>query len=149
MEHKVKTAKTESQVISKNITRIEIPKNPDMLIELVGKILEKHNQDGPNSTLNALDMPLLQNIYTSVEAENIKAKQMQKNIETLIEKHNKELGIHKSQTLDTKGTVRFLTVAVRNTLLGLLKGNEQALGDYGYVVNHSPTRKKTTKGNSP
>lgn len=42
-------------------------------------------------------------------------------------------------------TGRYFVTSARDILLGLNKGNEKKLGDWGFVVDDSPTPAKTKK----
>jgi hypothetical protein len=129
--------------MSKKNVRINVPKNPDKLIALAALIVDKHAKDGANSKLSGLDMSTMTGLLNDALKDNTQLIQMRKDAETLTEKRDYELGIYKTQTLDSAGTVRFFVASVRDTLLGAFKGQEQKLGDWGFVVNHSPKTKTT------
>lgn len=118
--------------------RIKIPKNADDLIKLAENISAKHTADGANSPLAKLNMTDLAAKATTAKTNHTSAQALQKQAEKATENRNVALGTKKGQKSSTPGTVLFYVTSVRDMLLGLNKGNEQALGDYGFVVDKSP-----------
>ncbi len=123
----------------KGVVQVKIPRGAGGLIKLAKGILKKHTDDGEDSILAGFDMDGLQ---TLVEDAAILAEQAAKagrDREKATEARNLALGIAKGQNTKTPGTVAFFLRSIRDILLGIYRGQEQQLGDWGFEVNfHTP-----------
>ena len=115
------------------MSRINIPKNPDQFVALCQGIVVKHAKDGANSPLTALNMAEMDTKATTADTQNKTSAKLYRDAETATQ--NRDLAIGKN--LNTAGTVNYYVAAVRDVLLGLYKGNEQKLGDWGFEVSQS------------
>jgi hypothetical protein len=79
--------------------------------------LTKHTADGTGSPLSGLDMTDMGARVTAADTQNKNAAQLYRNA--------------------VKGTIAHYVRSVRDVLLGLYKGNEQKLGDWGFEVDTS------------
>lgn len=125
--------------MAKKNLRINVPKSPNDLVELTGKIVVKHQQDGAASPLNGMKEKDKADFLAKAAAAKDKhdeAKKLRKQSEKATEDRDNVLGAP-SEAL-TPGTVRFYVTAVRDLLVGVNKGNEHALGDWGFTVDTSP-----------
>ena len=125
--------------MSRKNVRVTIPRNADELIILGESIVAKHNEDPATSPLVGLDMAAFEATVIDAGKKNVEAKQLRKDSETATEDRDGLLGHKKDQTTNTPGTVLNFVVRTREMLLGVFKGKEQHLGDFGFEVNQSNT----------
>ena len=120
------------------MARVNVPTNPDDLIALAQAIVKKHKADGAGSPLAALNMTEMDTKTIAAES----AAQLYRDAEKATQERDLALGSGNP----VKGTVLNYVRSVRDVLSGINKGNEQALGDWGFEVDQStaPTSKKTT-----
>lgn len=116
--------------------KIFIPASAKQLIELAGLILAKHNADGENSALRWMNIADFTEKYTVALTQQETATKLNRDKIAAYAERNRVLGIALKQLSTTKGTVRFYVSQVRDVLLGLHKGNEFGLGDWGFTVHH-------------
>ena len=117
--------------------RVVIPTNADIIATLGQNILQKHTADGASSILNDLDMADFVEKANQVRHWQEEALRLRRDSEVPTEERNRLLGTGKGQTSKTKGTVLYLISSVRDVLLGLHRGEEQQLGQWGFEVNKS------------
>ncbi len=111
--------------------RITIPTNVDALIKLAQAIQAKHQALGAASPLNGIrDIANLKTQTDLAAASNTQAEELSRQAETAIEARDNALGFD----LTTPGYVRYYVASARDVLLGLNKGAEHILGDWGYDV---------------
>jgi len=116
---------------------VTIPTNPDELIGLGQRNLKKHVADGAGSPLNVLNMADMQAKTIAANTLNISAKQLNRDKEEAFENRDIALGIDVSQEAGIPGTVDFYLKSCRDVLLGIHKGKEQKLGQWGFEVDKS------------
>lgn len=114
---------------------IVVPRNPELLIALADKILQKHYQDGTLSKINAATAQQLQDKLNAARTENTRQNELNRLKEKLNEERSLLLGLHDTQNAYSEGTVLYIITAARDILLGQYRGNERVLGDWGYTVN--------------
>lgn len=115
------------------MARVIIPKNPDDLIALAKSIGTKHTADGAGSPLANLNMADFAAKTTSADAQSQLSAKLYRDAETATQNRDLALGTGRS----TPGTVNYYVTAARDILLGICKGNEQKLGDWGFTVEQS------------
>lgn len=120
----------------KNIT-VKIPTNPEAFLKLMGKIIEKHNEDPASSPLSALDMGHIGGNFTEANTSHLDAKSHRSQAEIATERRNLLLGDARTQQATTPGTLHFNARQVRDILMGVHKGNEQMLELWGFEVTTS------------
>ena len=113
--------------------RVVIPKNPDDLIKLSKGIGDKHTADGAGSPLASLNMADFTAKTATADAQNQASAKLYRDAEKATQ--NRDLALGGDRT--TQGTVNYYVAAVRDMLLGIYKGNEQKLGDWGFTVDQS------------
>jgi hypothetical protein len=118
------------------MARINIPSNPDDLIKLAQAIGKKHTTDGATSPLTALNMADMNTKTTTADTQNQSSAKLYRDAETATQNRDNALG-----DKSTQGTVNCYVASVRDVLLGLYKGNEQKLGDWGFTVDQSAAPK--------
>lgn len=117
------------------MARINIPKNADQLIQLAKNIVAKHTTDGVVSPLGGLDMADMNTKTSTADTENKSAAQCRRDAEKATQNRDNALGSGAGGPV--KGTVEHYVKSARDVLLGLNKGNEQRLGDWGFDVDTS------------
>ena len=115
------------------MARVVIPKNPDDLIALAKSIVAKNTADGASSPLASLNTADLTTKTTTADTQNQASAKLYRDAETATQNRDNALGADRS----TPGTVNYYVAAARDMLLGLYKGNEQKLGDWGFEVDQS------------
>lgn len=125
---------------NKNL-RVVVPRNSQKLIRLITQVLEKHAADGAKSPLSGLDMKAFSAQARIASTAFDKSEKLRKESEKAIEERNVALGIVRGQRI-TEGTALYFVTSVRDMLLGLYKGREHQLTDWGFEVNTSPRTKK-------
>ncbi|MCH8317321.1 MAG: hypothetical protein IIA88_02295 [Bacteroidetes bacterium] len=116
--------------------RVNIPKNPDKLLHLAEDIVQKHNKDGANSVLTAVvDMPKFVTRTADGRTDHKTAIQLRKDSETISEKLQKALGVHKDQKTTNPGHIIYQVKQIRDVLSGKFRGNLKKLGDWGFQVD--------------
>ena len=118
---------------------VVIPQEASELILLAKGILAKHVADGAGSILNGFAMSDMQTQTTTAEPQHALAKKLEKRAEKAIEARDLALGHAKEQKSTTPGTVLYYVSSARDVLLGIFRGREHNLGDWGYEVNESGT----------
>jgi hypothetical protein len=114
--------------------RINIPTNPDQLIQLAQAIRDKHAALGAASPLNGIeDIADFSRQVDAADGANKDAKDFAQKSEQATETRDNALG----PDTTTPGGVRFFVTASRDVLAALNKGNEHKLGDWGFVVDAS------------
>ena len=119
----------------KGRVQVIIPRNADELIALAKNVMQKHYNDGSASLLHDLDWDLVSNKLYEAEMKLEEARQVNRDKEKATQARNIALGIDKGQTSRTPNTVKYIVKSIRDTLLGLFRGREQELGDWGFEVN--------------
>lgn len=121
------------------MARVIIPKNKATAITLAQAILAKHKADGAASPLTALNLTDMTAKTGTADAQNQLSAKLYRDAETATQ--NCDLALGADYT--TPGTVNYYLAAVRDILLGINKGNEQKLGDWGFEVAQSTAAKST------
>lgn len=114
------------------MARVNIPANPDKMIELSKAILAKHLALGAASPLSGLKIAEWTANSTAADTENKKAVQLRRDAEKATQARDNAIGDNKD-----KFAVEFNVKSARDILMGLNKGNEQTLGDWGFDVDMS------------
>ena len=115
--------------------KVKIPRtNADKLMHLGEAIVTKHNGPAGNSPLDDEEVGELQTEVAAARVKEQKAKELHAEGENLNEQADTLLGIAGGQSLQTEGTAYYLIDDVRDKLLLLHEGNEEALSEYGFKV---------------
>jgi hypothetical protein len=133
----------ENKIMAARIVRVEIPTNPKELIALALKLKAQDDKLGATSPVKGIknwaDFPAL---LATADGQQQQADQLSEQAKTATE--NRDIALnHEGQLRDN--TVRHFVLAARDTLLGQNKGNEHVLGDFGYVVQNSPSAASLAK----
>lgn len=119
----------------KGKARIIIPTQADSIIKLAKAIVQKHYQDGSSSPLNALDWDLFVQLVNEAELKLEEGRKLDRDKEIATQARNIALGIDKGQTTKTSNTMKYLINSVRDVLLGVYRGRERELGNWGFEIN--------------
>lgn len=119
----------------KGNVQVIIPTKADLLINLAKLIQQKHQEDGSNSPLLELGWMVLTTKLAEAETKLMEGKKYSRDKEAATQKRNLILGIDRSQHSKTAGTVKYLVKSIRDTLLGIFRGKERELGNWGFEVN--------------
>jgi len=107
---------------------------PDELITLGDDIWKKHIELGEKSPLNGLNMETFVDNLNVAKAKRADAKRLHDQAELLNQQAGLSLGTDSTQNSKTTGTVYSTISSVRGILLGLYKGQEKKLSEWGFDV---------------
>jgi hypothetical protein len=123
--------------MAKQNYRIDIPTNADDLIALAKRILAKDTALADASPVKGVkDWSKFQTTTATADTNNNTSNDLYRQAEEATQNRDLALG-HTGQMKPS--TVRYFVAAARDVLLGVNKGNEQALGEWGFDVSYSPT----------
>jgi hypothetical protein len=112
--------------------------SPDDLVTLVDAILAQHDKleaaKAGSSPLPAAEVTKLRELFTQAKPARAKAKEYERQAQALFEQSTKLLGMASGQNSRTEGTVLTQTVKMRDLLLALNRGQENALEPWGFTV---------------
>lgn len=129
--------------MAKTNVKIDVPGNsPDALIALGEKIDKKNTELAAESPLKSLNMTALKAGLATAKAKKEHARELHKEAEKLNEEADLALGISKTQNSKTPDTVLNIITAARDVLLGINRGREEALSDWGFKVVSGSSAKK-------
>lgn len=108
-------------------------------------VLEKHLELGEKSPLNGLDMETFAKNLNDAKARRAEAKKLHDQAELLNQQAGLSLGTDSTQNSKTTGTVYSTISSVRGILLGMYKGQEKKLSEWGFdvVISDVPQSTKT------
>ena len=119
----------------KTTIKVEIPVHkPDVLISTGKEVLKKHAELGDKSPLNGLDMETFERNLNSAIDKRTQAKKLHDQAELLNQQAGLSLGTDSTQNTKTAGTVYSTITSARDILLGLYKGQEKKLSEWGFEV---------------
>ena len=121
--------------MSKTSVKIEISKSkPEELTKLGNVVFAKHTALGAASPLNGLDMVTFGTKLSESVDKRAEAKKLHDQAEALNQQAGLSLGVDKSQNTKTAGTVYSTLTSARDILLGLNRGQERKLNEWGFDV---------------
>lgn len=121
--------------MSQVFTKVEIPSNkPDSMVDLGTNVEKHHTELAEASPLSGLDMVTLKTKVASAKDKRAQAKKLRDQAEVLNQQADLELGIDKTQNSKTPGTVLNILTSARDILLGLNRGQEEKLSEWGFKV---------------
>jgi len=122
--------------MAKNTFSVDVPTNPDELIALAFKLLAKDTALGANSPFkNIKNWSAFSGLNGTADTSNDSSKTLYQQAEEATQVRDNALG----QVGQLKeNTVRWFVTSARDVLLGLNKGSEQQLGEYGFNVTYGP-----------
>jgi hypothetical protein len=122
--------------MAKQTFSVDVPTNPDDLIALAKAILAKDSALGANSPFkNIKNWANFATLNGTADTQNTASNTLYQQAEEATELRDNALG----QTGQLKeNTVRWFVTSARDVLLGLNKGQEQQLGEFGFNVTYGP-----------
>lgn len=114
------------------MARVNIPTNPDKLIQLSQTVLDKHVAVGAASPLGGLKITEWTANSTLADTQNKSAAQLRRDAEKATQARDNAI----SDNTNPLG-VEFNVKSARDILMALYKGREQQLGDWGFDVDMS------------
>lgn len=120
--------------MSKKTVKVEVPENPEELIDLAKLIYQKHVLDGGTGPLSSMNMADFDAKTTSASGFHLTSEKLHRDAVTATQDRDLALGMSEGQTSMQPGTVDFYVRSIVDVLLGHFRGNEQKLGDYGFIV---------------
>lgn len=131
--------------MSKTSIKVDIPDGkPDVLNKIGEGILKKHLELGAASPLNGLDMETFATKLKDGILKRESAKILREQSELMNQQAGLSIGVDKSQNTKTPGTVYSTLTSARDILLGLNRGQERKLAEWGFDVVISDVTKSTT-----
>jgi len=107
----------------------------DKAIGLCEQVDAKHVADGATSVLTQLlDMDIFRSKIADSKSKRATAKDLHRQAEALMQEADIMLGFEQGQTSYTEGTLYNSLTKIRDLLLALNKGHEEALGAWGFDV---------------
>jgi hypothetical protein len=127
--------------MAKNTFSVDVPTNPDDLIALAAKLLAKDTALGANSPFkNIKNWSAFAALNGTADTNNTASNTLYQQAVEATQTRDNALG----QTGQLReDTVRWFVTSARDILLGLNKGNEQQLGEYGFTVTYGPAGSAT------
>ena len=122
---------------SSGAVSVEIPTDAPGMMSLADLIIKKHILDGAASQLSGLNMADFALKLATATAKHKDGQKLNRDKEKATGERDHALGIAVGQKVTEPGTVRFYVTSARDVLLGLNKGSEFNLGDWGYDVQFS------------
>ncbi len=114
--------------------RIAIPRTADELLQLADLIVTKSEAEGNNSSLQCIPMDDFADLLKATKANKIERDRIRRDAHTLTEEYSQSIGTSPGQTVGTPNTILHFVTMARDVLLGINKGKERKLGDYGFEV---------------
>lgn len=124
--------------------RVEIPRNPEELIKLLKAVTKKHDADGATSPLRDMAISTVKGQMVEAEKQHTDSEAFRKKSEECTQARDKALGLSKKAIED--GTALWHVMAMRDVLMGIFKGREQKLGEWGFSVDGSQKSKPAKNG---
>ena len=124
--------------------RVEIPRNPEELIKLLKAVTKKHDADGASSPLKDMNISAVKAQTAEADKQHTDGESFRKKAEDCTQARDKALGLSKKAVED--GTAIWHVMAMRDVLMGVYKGREQKLGEWGFTVDASPKARPAKSG---
>ena len=135
--------------MANNKFRVIIPENADSFITLCDGIIEKEDALAPNGILTPAELLELKAQRLAAFNANKEAKAAEKLAEEKTKARDLILGKADGQGVNTPGTAMFYVTKLRDKVLADNKTNPKVLGEWSFVVDDSPKKKKKTSNNQP
>ena len=125
--------------MSRTTVRVKVPAtNPDRLLVLIESLLAQHDKleaaQAGSSPLPAADVVKLRGVLAQAKPARVQAKDYARQAQALYEQSSRLLGVAKGQSRRTDGTGLNVTLKLRDLLLALNRGQENALEPWGFTV---------------
>lgn len=117
--------------------RVDFPRNPDEQIDIIGKMLEKHDADVAKSPLRLMDVEALRAVYNATKDLRDAYKLLIAQALTANGDAQVKLG-----AIQSDGSGLFLMAQARDLLLAVYASNPRELGEWGWEVAETVTVRK-------
>ena len=110
---------------------------PEKFIELMKRVVEKHEELGPSSPLNDpsfIDMAAFKIKLEQADALRTESEALRAEAEEKMALARKLLGTSVGQTINTEGTLFHLIDIIKRLLLTKYRGEEESLSPFGFNV---------------
>ncbi len=138
--------------MARTTTRINIPTNsPDLMLKLLAKVDEKHQELGSKSPLASLEMDKYRAWLAEAKAKREEAAKLEAQAQALNAEVSNLLGTAPGQSSKTPDTLYFELCKARDLLLVVHRGNENQLETWGFKVvtgTAAAPRKREKKGDA-
>lgn len=132
--------------MSKVTVKVEIPvSSPDDLLGMALRLESNHTKKGVDSPLNSIDMTTFSVKLKRAQENRALAKKMHEDAEALNQQALQDLGIAKGQNSKTQGTIYSLITSARDVLMGINRGQEEKLNEWGFKVVSGGTMNSKSK----
>ena len=122
--------------MARKTIKIELPVgSPDEMISLAEDIAAHHSELGAEAKLDSTEVTELKANATLAKAKRKKSAELKAQAATLDDEAAALIGIAPGQDAQTEGTILYRVVGFRDELLTEHRGNEQALGEYGFDIS--------------
>lgn len=135
--------------MARRIVRKTIPRNnPDKLIRIARKLIDKHQKMGEDSPLQKFDMELFEDNLTHAVESREQSQTLRSESEALMQRSKQYLGTDIGQNRHSADTVYNFVALCRDQLCIDYSGNEEQLTIWGFdivvssVVPHGKKKKK-------
>lgn len=122
---------------------VAIPAKVTEILELAGKIISKHLEEGESSPLRGLNMSDFNIKYTQAMSDHQRAMKAINDKKIAIEERDRACGLANIYRRNNSGTLLSYVRQVRFILMGFYKGDEVELHEWGFNVLFS---KQVPKG---
>ncbi len=128
--------------MARKTVRVDLPvSNPDNMLQLCRGIITQHAKAGESSPIKALEsiedgirIDDLETMLSETEEKRAQAKELEARAQALNGEVAQLIGFAQGQTSRTKSTLYSSAVRIRDFLLSLYRGNENALEVWGFKV---------------
>lgn len=133
--------------MGKVTVKVEIPsKKPDEMLTLAEKLAKRNAELADKSPISSLNMSALNSALKAAKEKREQARRLHEEAEKLNQEANLALGIDGTQKSKTPGTVLNIVTSARDILLGLNRGKEEKLNEWGFkVVNGTASKSSKTE----
>lgn len=126
-------------LVMKSEVRVIIPRKIDHLLILAELIEQKYDATLVDNPLQHFSMVVYKEKLAIAKFNHDVGWDLYRLKLIYYQERNNALGISPKMDSSTQGTVLFYLKSIRDYLLGIYKGREQMLGDWGFIINSSTT----------
>jgi hypothetical protein len=143
---------TKTKTMARKTVRVEVPRDdPAALVKLSLGIVKQHTKAGTASPITDGVVKMTDYAKRANDASALQEiEELQADLQQKIGKRDQLLGLAEGQNAQTKGTTLFETLQIRDLLLAVNRGTEEALEPWGFTVTvgsaAAPVRKKKENG---
>ena len=126
--------------MTKQSFRITIPRSALPLLALAKRVIQRNKKQGEKSVLTSIiDLAELDAVTKAIDEQHNLSLEHRRLAKLATKKRNQLIGKVRS-----KGSLLYFLTAIRDVLVGIHKGNEYELGNWGYNVKGPRTNNATS-----